>query len=90
MVINIAVALLSHHIVLLINRSLSFTVVFEDRNLVALNYTLLAYFGTVLMFLFAAESVNLFVKMTLVFSEINNYVKKATIIAWSKNMYLYT
>ena len=82
MVINIAVALLSHQIVLLVY---SFTGVFDDSNLLALYYTLLAYFATVLMILFAAESVNLFMKMALVFSEINNYVMKATIIAWSKN-----
>ena len=44
------------------------------------------YFATVLMLLFAAEAVNLFVRIVLVFSEIDHYVTKATIIAWSKEL----
>ena len=38
------------------------------------------------MLLFAAEAVNLFVRIVLVFSEIERYVIKATLIACSKQL----
>ena len=88
MVVNIAVALLSHHMTLVINGIFSYDEVDLFNQLpvvlVALYFTLFGYFGTVLMFLFAAEAVNLFVRIVLVFSEIDRYVTKATVIAWSK------
>ena len=52
----------------------------------SLYYTLFSYLGTVLMLLFAAEAVNLFVRIVLVFSEIERYVIKATLIACSKQL----
>ena len=91
MVINIAVALLAHHLTLFITGIFSY-VLFNHHlpgALVALYYTLFAYSTTVLMLLFAAEAVNLFVRIVIVFSEINHYVTKATVIAWSKQYNLY-
>ena len=88
--INIAVALLAHQVILLmyISSILSGREQRNDKYIVlvfdSLQFTFLAYFGTVLMFLFAAEAVNLFVIIVLIFSEIENYVIKATLTAWSK------
>ena len=92
MVINIAVALLAHQVLQLVREIIFFTeIIFGARIdykhetvLVSLYYTLFSYFGTVLMLLFAAEAVNLFVRIVLVFSEIKHYVIKATLIAWSE------
>ena len=90
MMINIAVALLAHQVILLVYISdiLSDSEQRNEKYIVfvfrSLQYTFLFYFGTVLMFLFAAEAVNLFVRIVLIFSEIENYVIKATLTAWSK------
>lgn len=87
--INITAALLAHHTMLLIDSLLSI----DDRInvlrylpvvLQALYVVCFGYFATVVMLLFAAEAVNLFVRIVWVFSEIDHYVMKATIIAWSK------
>ena len=88
MVINIAVALLIHHVTLApysvasLNSALSQTL--YTANICSVYTGLYAYFATVLMFLFAAEAVNMFVIIVLIFSEIDHYVTKATAIAWSK------
>ena len=92
MVINITVALLAHQVLLLVKEILTFTGAYAPALyshefwliVISLYYTLLAYFVTVLMFLFAAEAVNLSAKIVLIFSEIEHYVIKATLIAWSK------
>ena len=88
--VNIAVALLAHHIMALF----IYGIFYFETDLInhlpgalqlrALFVTLFAYSTTVLMLLFAAEAVNLFVRIVLVFSEIDHYVTKATVIAWSK------
>ena len=97
MVINITIALLAHQVLLLVREILYFTyihstVINEYYWLISssLYYTLLAYFVTVLMFLFAAEAVNLSAKIVLIFSEIEHYVIKATLIAWSELLYSHT
>ena len=89
MVINIAVALLVHHMLLLVREIaifLTYNTVHENAILVfnSLYYTLFVYFGTVLMLHFAAEAVNLFVRILLVYPEIDPYVMKAALSAWSK------
>ena len=90
MVIIITVALLAHQVLQLVREIIIFTqLTFGARIehvavLLSLYFTLYSYFGTVLMLLFAAEAVNLFVRIVLVFSEIKHYVIKATLIAWSK------
>ena len=97
MVIIITVALLAHQVLQLVKEIIIFTeLTFGARIdykhvavLLSLYYTLFSYFGTVLMLLFAAEAVNLFVRIVLVFSEIKHYVIKATLIAWSKQQLYY-
>ena len=84
MVLNIAVALLGHHVTLLPQKIFSFAVKTIPPAVCTLDAILIIYFGTVLMLLFAAEAVNLFVGIVLVFTKINYYVIKATLVAWSK------
>ena len=85
MVVNIAVALLAHHMELFFYGLFYYDVIINQLpNVLAALYTWYSYFGTVLMLLFAAEAVNLFGRIVLVFSEIDHYVTKATVIAWSK------
>ena len=87
MVINMAAALLVHHITLLLYHDRKGT---YDRYtalpavVCSIHATLFIYSITVLMLLFAAEAVNLFMRIVLVFSEIDRYVIKATTVAWSK------
>ena len=85
MVINTALALLGHHATLLPQKIIG---VSTNRSLPAevcsLYTSLTVYFGTVLMFLFAAEAVNMFLSIVIVFTKINHYVIKATVIGWSK------
>ena len=89
--INITVALLVHHVLQLVRDTLYYAFIFRiiinykhAAVLLSLYYILFSYFGTVLMLLFAAEAVNLFVEIVLVFSKIKCYVIKATLTAWSK------
>ena len=85
MVINIAVALMLHQLSLTPANILN-TASTEDEP-VALcfwNAVLSSYFGSVLVFLFAAEAVNMFFKIVLVFKKIHYYVLKASLVAWSK------
>ena len=46
--------------------------------------TFIVYSGLVLVFLMAAEAVNMFFKIVLVFKTITSYVVKATLVAWSE------
>ena len=82
--LNITVALLGHHLTLLPQKIYGLAVEAIPPAVCTLDAILIIYFGTVLMFLFAAEAVNLFVGIVLVFTKINYYVIKATLIAWSK------
>ena len=88
MVVNIAVALLAHHMEQFFYGLFYYDVIIDFFNqlpsVLAALYTWYSYFGTVLMLLFAAEAVNLFGRIVLVFSEIDHYATKATVIAWSK------
>ena len=84
MVLNIAVALLGHHLTLLPQKIYFLAVKAIPPAVCTLDAILIIYFGTVLMLLFAAEAVNLFVGIVLVFTKINYYVIKATLVAWSK------
>ena len=90
MVINITVVLLAHHTMLFADAIFTYDAVnlFKYLPIVLRTFYIVSfgYFATVLMLLFAAETVNLFVKIVLVFSEIDHYVTKATIIAWSKEL----
>ena len=87
MMINITVALTAHHVALI-----PLNILNHDNRIYlqlppefcALHTILIIYFGTVLMFLFAAESINLYFKIVTIFSGINDYVNKATLTAWSK------
>ena len=86
MVISIAVALMCHQLSLLPANIISTASITEDEP-VALcfwNAVLSSYFGSVLVFLFAAEAVNMFFKIVLVFKKIHYYVLKASLVAWSK------
>ena len=49
-----------------------------------LTETAIAYTVLVLMFLMAAEAVNAFVRIVLVFKTIDNYIVKASIVSWSR------
>ena len=87
MVINITVVLLAHHTMLFAGVIFTFDAVYlPTMQLWTFYLVSFGYFATVLMLLFAAETVNLFVRIVLVFSEIDHYVTKATIIAWSKEL----
>ena len=57
----------------------------EPVPLCIVNSALYGYFGTVLVFLFAAEAVHMYAKIVLVFDDIENYIAKATITAWGKS-----
>ena len=78
MVVNIAVAILAHHIMtLFFNGIFSYDIGLINHlpgPLDALYLTLFAYSISVSMLLFAAEAVNFFVRVVLVFSEIDHYV----------------
>ena len=89
MVINITVVLLIHHTMLFALDLFTYDAVNLLNNMYLpwqLYVASFGYFATVLMLLFAAEAVNLFVRIVLVLSEIDHYVTKATIIAWSKEL----
>ena len=90
MVINITVVLLAHHTMLFADAIFTYDAVnllkYLPTMLTTFYVVSYGYFATVLMLLFAAETVNLFMKIVLVFSEIDHYVTKATIIAWSKEL----
>ena len=85
MVLNIAVALLGHHFSFVPMKV--YYIVYnrlEPVPLCIVGSALYGYFGTVLVFLFAAEAVHMYAKIVLVFDDIENYFTKATITAWSK------
>ena len=85
--INIMIALTAHLVALIplnilnLNNSIY---MYLPPEFCSMHIILIAYFGTVLMFLLAAEAIHLFVKIVLVFTEIDHYVTKATLTAWSK------
>ena len=85
--INIMIALTAHLVALIplnilhIDNSIY---MYLPPEFCSMHTILVVYFGTVLMFLFAAEAIHLFLKIVLVFSEIDHYVTKATLTAWSK------
>ena len=80
MVLNMSVALICHYT--------AFTIrFFENRQYIAMCFLLrmLAdYFGFVYQFLNAAEAMNMFVQMVLVFKKIDHFPLKASLVAWSK------
>ena len=84
MVLNITIALMGHHATLLPQKIILVSTSQLPAEICSLYTTLIVYFGTVLMFLFAAEAVNMFLSIVIVFTKINQYVIKATVIAWSK------
>ena len=71
--INIMIALTVHHVALIplnilhIDNSIY---MYLPPEFCSMHTILVVYFGTVLMFLFAAEAIHLFLKIVLVFSEI--------------------
>lgn len=88
MVINITVPILTHQLILIvyeIGTLMVYSSVIPSLHPIILPVYLglLAYFGSVLTLLFAAEAINLFTRIVLVFPEINHYVLKATLTAWS-------
>ena len=87
MVINMTVALLIHHTTLLLYHDREGTYDRYQRmpaEICSVHAALFSYSVNVLMFLFAAEAVNLFLKIVMVFSTIEYYVIKATLVSWSK------
>ena len=80
MVLNMSVALICHYTTL--------NLVYVETNIkVPLCFVirmLSDYFVLVYGFLIAAEAVNMFVKVVLVFRNIDHFPLKASLIAWSK------
>ena len=86
MVLNMSASLILHHLVLIVYTTISFVISEDDEilELCIVVETLALYSGLVLMLLMCAEAVNMFFKIVIVFMTINNYVLKASIVAWSK------
>ena len=85
MVLNLSFALLIHHTSLLVLGIYLFMVPeLQTPVLCLLTETIIAYSVLVVVFLMAAEALNAFLKIVLVFKTIDNYVLKAAIVAWSK------
>ena len=83
MIINISTALLIHH--------LGFTVYYlfpepPARILCFLYGVVIIYTMFVILFLMAAEAVNMFAKIVLVFKTIHYYALKASLVSWSKHL----
>ena len=85
MVLNLSFALLIHHTALFMFVTYLFMVPELQTPVVCLlTETIITYSVLVVVFLMAAEAVNAFLKIVLVFKTIDNYVLKAAIVAWSK------
>ena len=85
MIISIATALFGHHGAALITSI--YYVIFsclEPVYLCILHASLYGYFGTVVIFLFAAEAAYTYAKIIRAVEDIENYVLKASLVAWSK------
>ena len=87
MVLNMSASLMLHHLALLMYTAIIIT---DDGipELCIVVETLVLYSGLVLMLLMCAEAVNMFFKIVIVFKIIDNYVLKASIVAWSKLLLL--
>ena len=68
MVLNITIALMGHHATLLPQKII---LVSTSQLPAEICSYMIVYFGTVLMFLFAAEAVNMFLSIVIVFTKIN-------------------
>ena len=86
MVLNMSASLILHHLALLMFSIAYFVNSADDEipEMCVVTETLVLYSGLVLVLLMCAEAVNMFVKIVIVFTTINNYVLKASIVAWSK------
>ena len=85
MVLNLSVALLLHHASMFIFGTYWFMVPeLRIPVLCLLTETVIKYTLLVIVFLMAAEALNAFIKIVLVFKTIDNYVLKASMVAWSK------
>ena len=83
MIINISTALLVHHLSLTVNY---FVPEPPARILCFLNGVIITYTIFVILFLMAAEAVNMFAKIVLVFKTIHYYALKASLVSWSKHL----
>ena len=79
MVLNMSVALICHYTTL----SLVYLDSYLKHPLCFVIRMLTDYFVLVYGFLIAAEAVNVFVKVVLVFEKINHFPLKASLVAWS-------
>lgn len=81
MVLNICAALCGHYITVLVNIK-----IIESIPIMCFIIDILQkYFVIVLVFLVAAEAVNMFLKVVLVFKTIEKFALKASLVAWSKS-----
>ena len=85
MMLNLSIALLFHHVTLSMFGGYTFLVP-EAQNpvLCLLTEAIITYTILVIIFLMAAEALNVFVKIVLVFKTIDNYVLKASTVSWGK------
>ena len=89
MVLNMSFSLMLHYITLFIFGLYTFVIPeIQSPALCVTVQTFIVYTGLVLVFLMAAEAVNMFFKIVLVFKTITSYVVKATLVAWSELLYL--
>ena len=85
MMLNLSIALLFHHATVFVFGTYLFIVPeLQIPVLCLLTEALIGYTVLVIVFLMAAEALNAFFKIVLVFNTIDNYILKASIVAWSK------
>ena len=85
MMLNLCIGLLFHHISLSAFGTYMFLAPEAQTPVFCLlTETMVTYTILVIVFLMAAEALNAFVKIVLVFETIDNYVLKASIVSWSE------
>ena len=82
MVLNMSVALICHYTAFTIR-----VLLFEGNHIAVVCFVILMlvdYFGYAYGLLVAAEAVNMFVRVVLVFKKIDHFALKASLVTWSK------
>ena len=85
MVLNLSIALLLHHVSLSLFSTFRYLIPEIEVPVLCLMIVATELYTTlVILFLMAAEALNVFFKVVLVFRTIDHYALKASVVSWSK------